>query len=259
MLKMEDNYEHPQNLNISYCPSNVPGKGCDLDLFYSVPSGCQCTNLCIDPRLCSCQIFDRLNYDRNGTYQYDFNQDIPMLECNENCDPCSDQICANRVVQKGPMGGLVIQSVPGKKMGLFTDQPITKGRYVCEYAGEIIGETEAEARIRTQDQKRQDNYILKVVEHGPKPVITLIDPTFIGNIGRYINHSCDPNMILIPVRFDSMVPHVALFARREVQAGEEISFHYGSKIVSTSSDELDQRTRCLCGTEVCAGFLPSFQ
>ena len=38
----------------------------------------------------------------------------------------------------------------------------------------------------------------------------------IGNIGRYLNHSCDPNLSLVTVRSSCMVPHIALFTNRAV-------------------------------------------
>ncbi|XP_059086730.1 probable histone-lysine N-methyltransferase set-23 isoform X1 [Tigriopus californicus] len=263
MDQLEDDYDHPASLSatLSYCPTNVPGQGCDLDLFYTIPLGCDCSNLCSHPQSCSCQILDQPNYNDDGKYQHAFNQDIPIFECHESCGSGSGRTCSNRVVQKGPLKGLVIQAVPGKNLGLFTREHIEQGRFVCEYAGEVIGQVQAEARIRAQDHLGQDNYILKVVEHVEKePVITLIDPTAIGNIGRYINHSCDPNLVMIPVRIGSMVPHVALFACRDIQAQEELNFHYGSRRDHPSNGEiLEHRTRCLCRTKSCSGFLPSLK
>ena len=47
----------------------------------------------------------------------------------------------------------------------------------------------------------------------------------IGNIGRYLNHSCEPNLSLVTVRSSCMVPHLALFTNRDVAevTGVEIS------------------------------------
>ena len=38
----------------------------------------------------------------------------------------------------------------------------------------------------------------------------------IGNIGRYLNHSCEPNLEMVTIRSSSMVPHLALFTNRDV-------------------------------------------
>ena len=82
----------------------------------------------------------------------------------------------------------------------------------------------------------------------------------IGNIGRYINHSCNPNLTMIPVRVDTMVPHLALFVRREVKLGEELCFDYGDFDRKNSTGEVLRdnvvRTPCLCSSVHCAGLLP---
>ena len=39
----------------------------------------------------------------------------------------------------------------------------------------------------------------------------------IGNIGRYLNHSCEPNLEMVTIRSSSMVPHLALFTTRNVE------------------------------------------
>jgi len=69
---------------------------------------------------------------------------------------------------------------------------------------------------------------------------------------------------MVPVRVDSMVPHLALFVRKKVTQGEEICFDYGDcdrndknevkKDVSLDSQA--QRTRCVCSSDLCSGFLP---
>ena len=38
----------------------------------------------------------------------------------------------------------------------------------------------------------------------------------IGNIGRYANHSCDPNIVIVPVRIQTVIPHLALVASRDI-------------------------------------------
>ena len=90
----------------------------------------------------------------------------------------------------------------------------------------------------------------------------MVTLTALGNIGRYINHSCDPNLIMIPVRVESMVPHLALFVRRKVNKGDELCFDYGDLYRKpltadggTEKSDSD-RTRCLCDSSKCAGVLP---
>ena len=53
-------------------------------------------------------------------------------------------------------------------------------------------------------KKEQDEYISYILEDFTKEKkIFAIDPTIIGNIGRCINHSCDPNLSKHLVRVDT--------------------------------------------------------
>lgn len=52
-----------------------------------------------------------------------------------------------------------------------------------------------------------------------------IDARYYGNISRFINHLCDPN--LIPVRVfmlhqDLRFPRIAFFSSRDILSGQEL-------------------------------------
>jgi histone-lysine N-methyltransferase SETMAR len=87
--------------------------------------------------------------------------------------------------------------------------------------GEVIGDKEAECRNVDDGANGRHNFIYWVREHfGGSVTTTVVDPTAIGNIGRYLNHSCGPNLAVHPVRVDCLVPRVALFAARDIGAGQ---------------------------------------
>ena len=68
---------------------------------------------------------------------------------------------------------------------------------------------------------------------------------------------CDPNLVVFPVwidTLDSRLPRLALFARRNIQEGEELTFDYQMNHNMSLSYSQD-RTPCLCGTKKCRGFL----
>lgn len=91
-----------------------------------------------------------------------------------------------------------------------------------------------------------------------------IDPTTTANLARFINHSCSPNLALFPVRVDSLVPAVGMFALRDIVEGEELGFDYagmlgyGEGAQDREEQEHTERTKCLCGAGegVCRGWLP---
>ena len=109
-------------------------------------------------------------------------------------------------------------------------------------------------------KKEQDEYILYILEDfTDKKKIFAIDPTIIGNIGRCINHSCDPNLSKHLVRVDTMYPRVALVAEKDIEAGTELTFDYGSqenKYSSSNTEESIPGKKCVCKSGKCQGFLP---
>ena len=58
-------------------------------------------------------------------------------------------------------------------------------------------------------------------------VVTCIDATHDSGFGRLVNHSCDPNMTLIPVRIGDIIPQICMFATRNIEAHEELGYNYG--------------------------------
>lgn len=241
----EDNYDHIVN-SLIYTTTNIPGPGCNMNDFDSCPNQmCNCTDSC-NTSSCECVgLMGHNNYDNSGKL-ISFNRFI--YECNDLCNCTS---CQNRIVQLGPRIGLHISQC-NKGYGLYTDIDIEKGQFVCEYAGEIIDSTEARRRSNTD----HENYIFVINEHFSDHIIkTVIDATIIGNIGRYINHSCQPNCMIIPVRIDSLIPRLAIFAIKNIRTNDEITYHYGGE--ESSLQNSSSTVKCLCESLNCNGYLPS--
>lgn len=134
-----------------------------------------------------------------------------IYECSELCS--CPPYCHNRLVQFGPRKDLKIENYShlGKQHGLTTLKAISAGSFVCEYAGEILCKEEATIRSRANDEHQRMNYIICLNERpigsvDEKAIQTFIDPSRIGNIGRYLNHSCDANCEIISVRVDGLIP-----------------------------------------------------
>lgn len=59
-----------------------------------------------------------------------------------------------------------------------------------------------------------------------------IDARYYGNVSRFINHLCDPN--IIPVRVfmlhqDLRFPRIAFFSSRDIRTGEELGWVDGAE------------------------------
>ncbi|XP_049802652.1 histone-lysine N-methyltransferase SETMAR [Schistocerca nitens] len=253
---LADNYNHPIE-GLIYTPCNIPGPGANIEDFetqYAV--GCSCRNgICVSELDCVCIRSYNRSYDENGCL-------LPerivgcIMECNSLCLCGHQSRCGNRICQLGPADGLEIcMTGNGKGMGLRTTKKIAIGSFICEYAGEIIGIDEAKRRAQSQSDSDM-NYIFVLNEHlaNGNLLKTCVDPTVIGNIGRYINHSCQPNSVVIPVRTNTLIPKIGIFAADVIQPGEEITFDYGGN--SSAECNVKSNKLCLCGSTNCKKYLP---
>ncbi|XP_059520549.1 histone-lysine N-methyltransferase SETMAR [Myotis daubentonii] len=247
-----------------YSPDHVAGPGADADPSEITFPGCACLARPCVPGTCSC-LRHQENYDEDARLRDPgpaARCAWPVFECNALC-PCPGR-CGNRVVQRGLQRPLQVFRTDGKGWGLRTLAFIPRGQFVCEYAGEVLGFSEAQRRIQRQTE-HDSNYIIAVREHvaGGRVMETFVDPARVGNVGRFLNHSCEPNLLMVPVRVDSMVPRLALFAARDISPGEELSYDYSGRFLNRS-DGGDEgrpgggkpRKPCYCGSASCAAFLP---
>merc|ERR1712226_392996 len=71
-----------------------------------------------------------------------------------------------------------------------------------------------------------------------------VDATSKGNISRFMNHSCDPNSETQKWTVNGEL-RVGFFTKREVKAGEELSFDYKYERYGNVAQ------KCYCGTARC--------
>jgi len=127
--------------------------------------------------------------------------------------------------------------------GVYARCLIPDGTRVVEYTGERI--TKAEARRREEQRKERQRrggddcvYIFDLNKKYD------LDGRSTRNIARLINHSCAPNC-----RAETIRGRVWIIARREIAAGEEITFDYGFPYAEW------QLHPCRCGAARCVGFI----
>ncbi|XP_032672802.1 histone-lysine N-methyltransferase EHMT1 isoform X2 [Odontomachus brunneus] len=225
-----------------YVTENCFTSNISVDRTITSLQSCRCEDNCSSEKCLCGNISLRCWYDENGKLIPEFNYaDPPMLfECNPACD-CNSITCNNRVIQHGLTQRFQLFRTIGKGWGLRTLRHILKGTYVCEYVGEIISDSEA-------DHREDDSYLFDLDNRDGETYC--IDARRYGNIARFINHSCAPN--LLPVRVfvehqDLHFPRIAFFANRDIEADEELGFDYGEKfwIIKCKS------FTCTCEAENC--------
>ncbi|XP_053330692.1 histone-lysine N-methyltransferase SETDB1 [Spea bombifrons] len=82
----------------------------------------------------------------------------------------------------------------------------------------------------------------------------IIDAKLEGNLGRYLNHSCSPNLFVQNVFVDThdlRFPWVAFFASKRIRAGTELTWDYNYEVGSVAGKKL----LCCCGSTDCRGRL----
>ncbi|XP_065143921.1 histone-lysine N-methyltransferase SETDB1-A isoform X2 [Paramisgurnus dabryanus] len=82
----------------------------------------------------------------------------------------------------------------------------------------------------------------------------IIDARQEGNLGRFINHSCSPNLFVQNVFVDThdlRFPWVAFFASKRIKAGTELTWDYNYEVGSVEGKVL----LCCCGSSRCTGRL----
>lgn len=118
-------------------------------------------------------------------------------------------------------------------MGIFARRDIPQGSYIIEYLGERVSKAESLRR------RKQGNFFVFIVTDQFD-----LDGAVEWNPARFINHSCTPNC-------DAQMEeeHIWIIARRDIRAGEELSFNYGYDL-QDYEDHL-----CRCGSPECLGFM----
>lgn len=91
-------------------------------------------------------------------------------------------------------------------------------------------------------------------DHLQDPEPYVLDAQKVGNIGRFFNHSCEPNLFIQNVFIDThdlRLPHVAFFTNRIVHAMEELTWDYSYEIGSIPGRQMP----CKCRSDLCRGRL----
>ena len=171
----------------------------------------------------------------------------------------------------------MIETVETRKEGFESDEDEDEG--IDTDPEDEAGETKAkimkkaepssnavtkESEAKTETDKSDDNpegedgeesKIKSVRKYfGPDEDIYIMDAMQQGNIGRYLNHSCDPNVFVQNVFVDShdiRFPTIAFFTIKYVPAGEELCWNYNYQVGSVEGKEM----QCNCGASNCRGRL----
>ncbi|XP_051749523.1 histone-lysine N-methyltransferase EHMT1a isoform X1 [Ctenopharyngodon idella] len=227
--------------NFKYVPENCFTSQVNIDENITHLQHCSCKDDCASSSCICGQLSMRCWYDKDGRLLKEFCRNDPpfLFECNHACS-CW-RTCRNRVIQNGLRMRLQVFRTERMGWGVRALQDIPEGTFVCEFAGEIISDGEANVRENDSYMFNLDNKVGEVY---------CIDAQFYGNVSRFMNHLCEPN--LFPVRVftkhqDMRFPRIALYASKPIQAGDELGFDYGEPYWQIKKKYF----HCQCGSVKC--------
>ena len=108
-------------------------------------------------------------------------------------------------------------------MGLRAHEEIFADRFVIEYCGEVIDKAECFRRVMHQEAQGDMMFYAIALDANH-----YIDASFAGNLGRYVNHSCEPNCTTVRWVVANE-DRIGVFALRPIETGEEITIDYSCK------------------------------
>ncbi|PIA64656.1 hypothetical protein AQUCO_00100249v1 [Aquilegia coerulea] len=235
------------------------------------PKGCKCKDNCADPTKCYCAVKNggEIPFNHNGAIV----QAKPLVyECGPSCG-CPPS-CYSRVSQLGIKFQLEIFKTKSRGWGVRSLNSIPSGSFICEYTGELLRDNEAEQRTNNDEylfdigRNYNDQAFWEGLSKLMPPdlrtsfssntvedVAFTIDGAQCGNVGRFINHSCSPNLYAQNVLYDhddKRLPHIMLFAAENIPPLHELTYHYNYVLgqVRDANGNVKKKS-CYCGSIDC--------
>ena len=163
------------------------------------------------------------------------------MECVGDCG-CGAE-CKNQRFQRQEFADVTVFKTEKKGYGLRADTDLFPNEFIYEYIGEVIDEARFRRRMLQYDEEGIKHFYFMSLSKGE-----FIDATKKGNMGRFCNHSCNPNCYVDKwVVGDKL--RMGIFAEQKIKAGEELVFNYNVDRYGANPQP------CYCGEPNCTGFI----
>lgn len=175
-------------------------------------------------------------------YESDCINRLTQVECLP--DDCRCRVyCQNQRFQRKEYADIEIVQTEKKGFGLRTGADLSKDAFIYEYVGDVVSHPSFMKRMRQYGEEGVKHFYFMMLQKDE-----YIDATKRGGIGRFANHSCNPNCYVAKWTVGKHV-RMGIFANRYIRKDEELTFNYN---VDRYGHEAQP---CYCGEANCVGFL----
>jgi [histone H3]-lysine36 N-trimethyltransferase len=175
------------------------------------------------------------------------------MECMD--DECSCGVaCRNQRFQRCEYAEVDVIQTERKGFGIRANSDIPAHTFIYEYVGEVIDDSLFRSRMHEYDEEGIKHFYFMMIQQGE-----YIDATKKGGLGRFLNHSCNPNCYVDKWVVGTKL-RMGIFADRNIQAGEELTFDYNVDrygygfYIQHLTIRADAQP-CYCGEPNCIGYI----
>ncbi|KAI0052410.1 hypothetical protein FA95DRAFT_1483622 [Auriscalpium vulgare] len=181
--------------------------------------------------------------------------DSPWDACGDDCINRLTQVeclpedcrcryhCQNQRFQRREYAPIEIVLTEKKGFGLRAAQNIKKDAFIYEYVGDVVSNPSFVKRMRDYAEEGIRHFYFMMLQKDE-----FIDATKRGGIGRFANHSCNPNCYVAKWTVGEHV-RMGIFANRNIVQHEELTFNYNVDRYGHDAQP------CYCGEAKCVGFI----
>ncbi|KAB8295803.1 hypothetical protein EYC80_008626 [Monilinia laxa] len=169
---------------------------------------------------------------------------LTKMECGGGHKDCNCGVdCQNQRFQRRQYAKVSVIKTDKKGYGLRANTDLQPDDFIFEYIGEVINEPTFRKRTIQYDQEGIKHfYFMSLTKH------EFVDATKKGNLGRFCNHSCNPNCYVDKWVVGEKL-RMGIFAERAIKAGEELVFNYNVDRYGADPQP------CYCAEPNCTGFI----
>jgi histone-lysine N-methyltransferase SETD2 len=151
--------------------------------------------------------------------------------------------CQNQRFQRKQYANVSVIRTEKKGYGLRVNTDLQPNDFIFEYIGEVINEPTFRRRTIQYDEEGIKHFYFMSLTKSE-----FVDATKKGNLGRFCNHSCNPNCYVDKWVVGEKL-RMGIFAERHIKAGEELVFNYNVDRYGADPQP------CYCGEPNCTGFI----